>query len=131
AAYDDPLDFGRPSEQHRRSPDLACADQLTDPAGRDVLDERHPAPAEPPAARDVLAERPPPHVEAEAVEQVQIALAAAAEAERLPRGDGLCPDPAQHPLSELLCRERCELLVERQYENVLYSRVGEQLEPAL
>src|SRR4029077_19142418 len=43
AAYDDPLDFGRPSEQRRRSPDLARADKLTDPAGRDVLVERHPA----------------------------------------------------------------------------------------
>src|SRR5438132_1602985 len=67
AAYDDPLHFRRPPEQHRRPLHLTGVDELPDPARGDVLDQRH-----------------PPHVKTEPVEQREIALAPTPEAERLP-----------------------------------------------
>jgi hypothetical protein len=86
----------------------------------------------PDAARgDVLGERDPPHVETEYFEQVEIALAAASEAERLPCGDRLRADAAEHSLGELLSGQRRKLLVKGQHERVLDARVGQQLESAL
>ena len=113
-ADDGPLDLGRTAEQRRRPLRLAGVQELPHATRGDVLDERH-----------------PPHVEAEPREQVEIAFAPATEPERLPRGDRLGSDPAEHLLGELLRRQRSELLVEPEHEDVLDSGVREQLEPAL
>src|SRR5262249_1916569 len=57
------------------------------------------------------------------------ALAAATEAERLARGDRLRTDAPEHPLGELIRRERRQLLVEGEHEDGFDPGVGEALEP--
>jgi hypothetical protein len=114
ATDDDPLDLRGPPEQGGAPLDLARADELPDAARRDVLHERD-----------------PPYVEAESLEQREIALTAASEAERFACRHGFGADAAQHPLGELLGRKRRELLVEAEHEHVLDSGALEQLEPPL
>src|ERR1700751_4484008 len=67
--HDDALHLWGPPEQRRRTLHLTGVDELPDPARGDVCQERH-----------------APHVEAEALEQLQIALATVSETERLSRG---------------------------------------------
>ena len=79
--------------------------QLADPGRRDALEHGH-----------------APDVEAELLEERQVALPVAAEAERFPRGDDLrahAPEDALRKLGRLEPRQR---VVEREHEDVVNSR---------
>ena len=96
---DDSLDLRRPAEQVGRMADVAGREQLPDVARRDAVDERHAA-----------------HVEAELLEEHEVARPAAAEAEAVSGGDDLGPDPAEDRLSERLRLERGKRGVEATFE---------------
>src|SRR6202030_4667729 len=84
-----------------------------------------------PGGGDLLDEGATHDIEAEPVEQLEIAFAPTPEAECLPGGNGLGTDAAEHSLGELVRRESRQPLVEAEQEDVFNSRLLEQLEPPL
>ncbi len=88
--------------------------KLTDLGGGDALEQRHRA-----------------RVEAELLEQGEVAAALAPEAEVRSCDDDLGADPPQAALRELLGLECCQVERELDDERLVHSRLGEQLEPPL
>ena len=83
------------------------------------------------ARRDALDERHAPHVEAEPLEQLEVAAAPVAEPEPVPRRHDLRPDRAEHRGGERLGRERRERASNRTTSDVLDPELLEQLQPPL
>ena len=109
-----PSSSAGPAEQARGALDLAGAEQLADPARGDAFDERHAA-----------------HVEAEPLEQREIAGPRAPEAEVRAGDDHFRADRPQHGVHELLRGQLRQLEVELHHERLLDARLVQKLEPPL
>ena len=114
AVDDDPFHLRWPAEESRGALRLSPVNQLADPGRRDALEHGH-----------------APDVEAELLEEGEIALPVAPEAERVPRRNDLGAHAAEDELRELRRLEPRERVVEREHDDVVHSGGLEQLEPPL
>ena len=114
ARDDGPLDFRRPPEHECRALHLAVAQQLPDPRGGDVLEQRDRTGLEP-----------------ELAEQREVASTLAPEAEVGAGDDDVGADPPQVALGELLRLEGGEVERELDDERLLDPELGQELEPPL
>jgi len=83
------------------------------------------------ARGDVLDERDATDVEAELLEEREIALAAAPEPEAVAGGDHLDSGGTQHPVGELLRGEAREALLEGTDERIVHPLAREELQAPL